>query len=317
MSFKLLKKNSAESLQKEINKATKATFFSDADQFWSPTVDKAGNGYAVIRLLPAPTINGNLEDDSWVEYYDHSFSRNGKWYIQRSLTTFGKGVKDPCSEYNSKLWNSGDPALKELVSGKDSKNEAEKIVGSKRRHHFIRGIYVIKDTGNPENEGKVFKFKHGIKLHEKFEEALKPKFPDQAPFNPYDFWEGADFSIRISKNAMGYRDYSSSGFNARGPLLDGDEDKLEAIYNQQYSLFEEIDPNNTNKYKTYEELLKALEYVVGPLDTEETSVAPTRIPSVNKPKPQTSKQVVVDDDGDDEDFFKRLASGDADDEIPF
>jgi hypothetical protein len=241
--FKSLKaasgKKSLESLTSELNKLSGGEGKSSDDRFWTPTVDKAGNGYAVIRFLPSP----DNEDVPFVRMFDHGFQGPGGWYIENSLTTLGKN--DPVSEYNSKLWNSGIEANKEIARKQ------------KRRLHFISNIYVVTDSGNPANEGKVFLFKYGKKIFDKLKEAMEPQFADEEAINPFDLWAGANFKLKI-RNLEGYRNYDKSEFDKPGALLDDDKE-LEKVWKSEHSLQEFLAPSN---FKTYEELSARLAKVL-------------------------------------------------------
>ena len=217
MSFASLKKQSSlgsltAKLVKEVEKTNKVS--SGDERLWKPEVDKAGNGYAVIRFLPAP----DGEDLPWVKMYSHAFQGPGGWYIENSLTTLNQ--KDPCSEFNTSLWNSGVESDKQIARNQ------------KRKLAFYSNIYVVKDPANPENEGKVFLYKFGKKIFDKIMGAMQPEFEDESPLNPFDFWQGADFKVKIKKVA-GYWNYDSSEFAAASPLLK-DDDALEAIWKKEY-----------------------------------------------------------------------------------
>ena len=243
MSFSDLKKKSSlgsltNKLVKEVEKMSKTG--GGDDRLWKPQLDKSGNGYAVIRFLPAP----NGEDLPWAKMYSHAFQGPGGWYIENSLTTLGQ--KDPVSEYNSQLWNSG------LDSDKDVARK------QKRKLSYYSNIYVVKDPVSPENEGKVFLFKFGKKIFDKITAAMQPEFEDEDPINPFDFWQGANFKLKIKKVA-GYWNYDSSEFSRPQPLLDDDE-AMEAIWNKEYSLTALTAPD---QFKSYDDLKKRLDYVLG------------------------------------------------------
>ena len=219
MSFSDLKKQSrlgslTSKLVAEVEKMSTKT--GADDRLWKPSLDKSGNGYAVIRFLPAP----EGEDVPWAKVYSHAFQGPGGWYIENSLTTVGQ--KDPVSEYNRGLWNSGSEADKDTVRKQ------------KRKLSYYSNIYVVKDSTNPENEGGVFLFKYGKKIFEKVMAAMQPEFEDETPINPFDFWEGANFKLKIRK-VDGYWNYDKSEFDAVAPLLE-DDDALEALWKKEYSL---------------------------------------------------------------------------------
>ena len=251
MSFSNLKKQSSlgsltAKLVSQVEKMNKGANGVD-DRLWKPEVDKAGNGYAVIRFLPAP----DGEDLPWAKLYTHAFQASGGWYIENSLTTLGQ--KDPVSEHNSQLWNSGVDSDKEVARKQ------------KRKLSYYSNVYVVKDPSNPANEGKVFLFRYGKKIFDKITAAMQPEFEDEQAINPFDFWAGANFKIKIKKVA-GYWNYDSSEFAAPAPLLD-DDDAMEAVWKQEYSLAELIAPD---QFKSYEDLKKRLDYVLG------LTVAPKR-----------------------------------------
>ena len=243
MSFADLKKQSklgslTAKLVKQVEKMNNTGSTGD-DRLWKLDVDKSGNGYAVIRFLPAP----NGEDLPFVKLYSHAFQGPGGWYIENSLTSLGQ--KDPVSEYNTTLWNNGTDAGKELARKQ------------KRKLTYISNIYVVKDPSNPENEGKVFLYKYGKKIFDKLTAAMQPEFEDEEAIDPFDFWQGANFKLK-AKNVAGYRNYDSSEFAAVTPLLD-DDDALESIWKKQYSLEEFV---AADQFKSYEDLKKRLQSVL-------------------------------------------------------
>jgi len=253
MSFKDLKKQSklgslTAKLVKEVEKMNNNGASGD-ERTWKLDVDKSGNGYAVIRFLPAP----EGEDLPFVKLYSHAFQGPGGWYIENSLTTLGQ--KDPVSEYNTQLWNNGTDAGKETARKQ------------KRKLTYMSNIYVVKDPANPENEGKVFLFKYGKKIFDKLTAAMQPEFEDEEAIDPFDFWQGANFKLK-AKNVAGYRNYDSSEFAAVTPLLD-DDDALEAIWKKQYSLEEFV---AADQFKSYDDLKKRLESV---LRVGSTRIQPT------------------------------------------
>ena len=308
MSFADLKKQSklgnlTAKLVKEVEKMNTSSGSSD-DRLWKLDVDKSGNGYAVIRFLPAP----NGEDLPFVKLYSHAFQGSGGWYIENSLTTLGQ--KDPVSELNSELWNNGTDAGKELARKQ------------KRKLTYVSNIYVVKDPANPSNEGKVFLFKYGKKIFDKLTAAMQPEFEDEEAIDPFDFWQGANFKLK-AKNVAGYRNYDSSEFAASSPLLD-DDDAMEAIWKKQYSLAE---LTAADQFKSYDELKKRLDYVLGSkgtpryqdpedLDEDNTRGSTRELTEdlreeLSSLKP-TRRAAAVEEDEDDDalSYFAKLASDD-------
>jgi hypothetical protein len=244
MSFENLKKQSSigsltAKLVKEVEKMS-TTASSGDDRLWRPEMDKTGVGSAVIRFLPAP----EGEELPWAKMYSHAFQGPGGWYIENSLTTIGQ--KDPLGEYNRELWNTGSETNKEIVRKQ------------KRKLSYYSNVYVVKDPVNPGNEGKVFLFKYGKKIFDKIMEAMQPEFEDETPINPFDFWQGANFKMKIVKKD-GYWNYDKSEFDRVAPLLD-DDDAMEAIWKKEYSLTAVTAPD---QFKSYEELERRMNMVLG------------------------------------------------------
>ena len=293
------RKSSFDKLTSELNKLNQNTSGqengSNDDRIWKPDVDKAGNGYAVLRFLPAPTG----EDVPYVRIWDHGFQGTGGWYIEKSLTTIGQA--DPVSEYNSKLWNSGIEANKAIVRAQ------------KRRLSFYSNILVIKDPNRPENEGKVFLFKYGKKIFDKLNEAMHPQFPGETAVNPFDFWDGANFKLKI-RQVEGYRNYDKSEFDKPTPISD-DDDELKKIWASQYSLQELV---ALKHFKSYDELKSRLEKAIGLASSDAPRHQEAFVDEVDQafPAPQKVAPAPVapkasapwDDDDEDLSFFKKLAS---------
>ena len=292
-SFANLKKTQKTSLDSLVKAAEKLTVRTDnvRDQrLWKPEVDKSGNGYAVLRFLPAP----KGEDVPWVKIYDHGFQGPGGWYIENSRTSLGVGEKDPLSEHNSMLWNSG------IESNKDVARK------QKRRLKYFSNILVVKDPANPDNEGKVFLYQYGAKIFEKLQNAMQPEFEDESPVNPFDLWKGANFKLKI-RNYEGYRNYDKSEFETASPV-EGEDSRLEEIWNSQYSLVEFLDPKN---FKSYEELQTRLSRVLGNETKPDLRVVTAAPEARSAPAVETdSVPWSTDDDDESLSFFKKLADDD-------
>jgi len=287
-SFSQLKSSRKSSLEKLTGELTKMQSGSQQsngpdERFWTPTVDKMGNGVAVIRFLPAPKD----EDVPFVRIFSHGFKGpTGSWYIENSRTTIGES--DPVSDLNTKLWNSGIESDKDLARDQ------------KRKLHFISNILVVKDPSNPENEGKVFLYKYGKKIFDKLNDLMNPAFDDEEPVNPFDFWEGANFRLKI-RQVDGYRNYDKSDFDTSSSVSD-DDSELENIWNLQYSLQEFVDPKN---FKSYEELQNKLDRVLG---NESVVVKPKKVvKELEEESPPEMKSVSTDSDDDLDELFKSLS----------
>ena len=266
------------------------------DRIWKPVMDKTGNGFAIIRFLPAP----KGEELPWAKLWNHAFQGpTGQWYIENSLTTIGQN--DPVSEHNSALWNSGVESDKEIARKQ------------KRKLQYYSNIYVVKDSANPENEGKVFLYRFGKKIFDKIMETMQPAFEDESPINPFDFWEGANFKLKLRK-VDGYWNYDKSEFEAPSALSD-DDAELEALWGKQYSLKEFTEPTN---FKSYDELKKRLDVVLSGTTTvgnvtEITTAksfddSPETVSVVDTPEePAPTVSVSDDDDDDTMSYFEKLA----------
>ena len=301
MSFASLKKQSnlgslTAKLVKEVEKVNNSSGGGD-ERLWKPELDKTGNGYAVIRFLPAP----DKEEIPWAKLYTHAFQGPGGWYIENSLTTVGG--KDPVSDYNRELWNSGNESDKDVVRKQ------------KRKLSYYSNIYVVKDPTNPQNEGKVFLFKYGKKIFDKVMEAMQPEFEDESPINPFDFWQGANFKLKIVKKD-GFWNYDKSEFDSLAPLLD-DDDALEAIWKKEYSL---AAVTAADQFKSYEDLERRLKYVLGKKPAQSRYIPDSELEDESEGKYAVAEKTVaqavstptpsttVDKDEDDAlSYFQKLA----------
>jgi hypothetical protein len=308
--FAALKKNRSKSLDKLNSQLEKISQKSYSDpnegKFWKPTRDDAGNGFAIIRFLPAP----GEEEMPFIRIWDHGFQGpTGLWYIENSLTTINQD--DPVSEYNGKLWNSGLESDKEIARKQ------------KRRLKYVSNIYVIKDGAHPENEGKVFLFSYGKKIFDKLNDLMNPEFPDEQPVNPFDLWEGANFRLKI-RQYEGYPNYDKSEFEDAAPLFDDDE-KLEEVWKQEHYLQELIDAKNFKSYaelkaKLYRVLALEDDAAAGPsmnaedddeIDLSNFSSKPktASASTLKEAMPERNTSMSMDDDDDDLSIFKELANG--------
>ena len=294
MSFTDLKKKSSlgsltSKLVQEVEKMNSTGGSSD-ERLWKPEVDKAGNGFAVIRFLSAP----QGEDLPWAKVYTHAFQGPGGWFIDNCLTTINQNC--PVCEANRELWNTGSKANQDIVRDR------------KRKLSYYSNIYVVQDKSHPENEGKVFLYKYGKKIFDKIMAAMKPEFDDETPINPFDFWAGANFKVKITKKD-GYWNYDKSEFGSPEPLFD-DDDAMEAIWKKTYSLAEFTD---AEKMKSYEQLDARLKAVLGkktaaPVDEsfddedEDRGEYKELIATTSKSRPQ-----VEDDEDDALSYFQKLA----------
>ena len=288
-----LKKSRAsfmQNLHKEIEKIdtpSESKSYVD-DRFWKPEIDKSGNGFAVIRFLPP--VDG--EDVPWARVFNHGFQGpTGQWYIENSLTTLGK--KDPVSEYNSQLWNSGIEANKDIARKQ------------KRRLTYISNIYVVSDTKNPQNEGKVFLYKFGKKIFDKVNDVMNPEFEDESPVNPFDLWEGANFKLKI-RQVEGYRNYDKSEFDKSTQLVE-DETELEKVWNSQYALTEFT---GDDQFKTYDELKTRLDSVLAvetPPITEPVSCPTSKPKTAEEEFSPEKKETSSSEDDEDMSYFAKLA----------
>jgi len=303
MSLSDLKKSNSnfDFLQKELEKIAnpekEKTSYQEDTRYWRAAVDKAGNGYAVIRFLPA--IEG--EELPWVRVFSHGFQGpSGRWYIENSLTTLGKS--DPVSDANNELWNSGSEANKELARKR------------KRRLNYISNILVVKDPANPENEGKTFLFKYGKKIFDKINDVMFPAFADEQAINPFDFWKGANFKLKIRK-VEGFTNYDKSEFEGTTELFEGNDDKIEAVWKAEHALQQFVDPSN---FKPYEELKKKFDEIIGNTSGAVSNVTETVLEHAEKFGPAggandipIEQPVSTDEKSDDAmSYFKKLAEQD-------
>ena len=291
-SFANLKRNRSDI--KTLTKAIEATSqpaeagSKDDTRFWQPEVDKAGNGMAVIRFLPAPAVDG---DDAlpWVRTFSHGFQGPGGWFIDNCLTTLNE--KCPVCEHNNTLWNSGIEANKEIARKQ------------KRKLSYVANILVVSDPTNPSNEGEIRLYKFGKKIFDKITEAMNPEFADETPVNPFDLWEGANFKLKI-RNVEGYRNYDKSEFATPSALLDGDDEKLEELWKKEFSL---KDFTEKKQFKPYDQLKSRLDKVLGFEGSAPTTKADTAVVSkFNDDDISVIDKPMAEDE--DLDYFKSLAN---------
>ena len=291
MDFETLKQSQSnfdkitKALEQNINPEEKSTTnkYQD-DRFWKPELDKSGSGYAVIRFLPAP----NGEDMPWQRVWSHAFQDKGGWYIENSLTTLNQ--KDPVSEENTRLWNTGVDSDKEIARKR------------KRKLSYYANVLIVSDPKHPENEGKVFLYKFGKKIFDKITEAMQPAFDDEKPINPFDFWKGANFKLKIRK-VDGYWNYDKSEFEAVSQVA-SDDNAIKAIWEKQYALKPFVDPSN---FKTYDELKEKLNRVImGTRNTD--TVENADLPQANgSVKSANVDSDLASDDDDTMSYFSKLA----------
>jgi hypothetical protein len=280
--------------EKVANPQSEQKSFAD-DRFWRLEGDKAGNGTATIRFLP------RVEGDElpWVRIFSHGFQGpTGKWYIENSLTTLGEN--DPVGELNTQLWNSGSEANKEIARKQ------------KRRLSFTANILIVSDPKHPENEGKVFLWKFGKKIFDKIMDKARPTFEDEKPVNVFDFWEGANFKLRMRKKD-GYANYDESAFME--PAAIGSDEEIVKIASAQHKLAEFTDRKN---FKSYDELKKKLNEVLSGdsfasksaaqiAEDEDRPVA--QAPKIAS-KPAPAPKALEEDDDDVMSYFEKIAKED-------
>ena len=291
MSFSAMKKSNFQDLLSKAENLNKSETKSGPDErLWKPEVDKAGNGYAVIRFLPAP----DGEDLPWAQVWSHAFQGPGGWYIENSLTTLGK--KDPVSDLNRELWNAG-------AEGSPQRDQARK---QKRKLNYYSNIYVVKDSANPSNEGRVFLYRYGKKIFDKIMESMQPAFEDETPVNPFDFWKGADFKLKITRVA-GFWNYDKSEF-AEASTLGGFNDKeLEALWNEEHSL---AAFTADDQFKSYEDLKFRLESTLKGNYTKPVDAETFGEDVESTPAPVASAPASVNEETDTLSYFAQLAKDD-------
>lgn len=305
--LKAQRKSHLETLTKKMKDAG-GKFQSEDDRFWKPTVDAAGNGFAIIRFLPACPDEDNGDD--FVQVWSHGFKGPGGWYIENSLTTIGK--PDPVGEYNSELWN----------STTDDESPARKQAREqKRKLTYISNVLVIDDPDHPENNGKVFLYRYGKKIMDKIDEKMNPAHKGEEAINVFDMWEGANFRIKV-RRVKNFPNYDNSQFDSQSAIADSDK-KIETIWKTTYPLKPFVAPD---QFKSYDELKRKLEQVLGlhrmagmtqraetmneeeaPAPRQRTKAAPI-VDSDEVPWNDDETSSGEEDEDSDISFFKKLAS---------
>jgi hypothetical protein len=280
--FKKRSQNNMVDLQKKMEESETKDYKDD--RFWKPQMDKSENGYAVIRFLPAP----GDEELPWVKTFSHGFQGKGGWFIENCPTTIGG--KCPVCQGNTELWQSGIESDKNIARDR------------KRKMQYISNILVVSDPSNPQNEGRVFLYRYGKKIFDKIQEAMSPEFEDEDPINPFDFWKGADFKLKIRKVA-GYVNYDKSEFASQTELFGGDDEKLEALWKQEYSLQAFVAPD---QFKSYDELKTKFDAVIGN-DIRSTEKNTETVDDI-RDEEVTSVREDVSEETDALDYFEKLAN---------
>lgn len=296
MSFASLKNNDLSKLTKALEELGRngESSSSDDTRFWYPSVDKAGNGYAVVRFLPAPEVDG-VDGLPWVRKFSHAFQGPGGWYIEECPTTINKEC--PVCAYNKTLWNSGIEANKDIVRKQ------------KRKLTYLSNVYVVSDPATPANDKQVKLFKFGKKIFDKVNEAMNPQFQDEAPLNPFHLYEGANLKIKI-RNVEEYRNYDKSEFDKPGPLL-SDDAQLEKIWKSEHSLLQFVDPK---QYKDFEFLQKKMDKVLGstatkPAEAPKPAAKPVVKKTIEDDFAPAKASAIASAEDDDLDYFQKLADG--------
>jgi hypothetical protein len=289
MGFSDLKKRSGNvsDLSDKMEKMNDKKSYKD-DRYWRPELDKSSNGYAVIRFLPA----AGDEELPFARLYTHGFQGKGGWFIENCPTTLGK--KCPVCEGNTELWNSGLESDKDIARGR------------KRRLSYISNILVVSDPTNPQNEGKVFLYKYGKKIFDKIQESMKPEFEDESPVDPFDFWKGANFKLKVRKVA-GYINYDKSEFEAPTALFDGDDSRLENLWKSEYSLQDIVAPT---EFKSHEDLKEKFDGVIGNDIRSTHDDSFTETAENIEPETTTVSTPAAETEEDALSFFNKLAADD-------
>jgi hypothetical protein len=283
--FKKRSQSSIDELTKKIEETNKKESYTD-DRFWRPELDKSSNGYAVIRFLPA----SEGEDLPFAKYYSHGFQGKGGWFIENCPTTLGQ--KCPVCESNSELWNSGVEKDKDIARNR------------KRRMHYVSNILIVSDPANPQNEGKTFLYKYGKRIFDKINESMNPEFEDEDAINPFDFWNGANFKLKVRKVA-GFINYDKSEFESTSALLDGDDDKLEELWKNQYSLLEFT---NVSNFKSYDDLKTKRDTVLGADIRQTVSDSVSTAETIEDSNTTESDNTSSNEDTDALSYFEKLAN---------
>lgn len=271
---KLRKKSSEnfDKLKSDVEKLSSGGRQAD-DRFWNLTVDKSGNGMAVLRFLPPK----DGENRAFIKKYTHFFrGENSKFLAEVCPTTIG--LECPICQENGRIWKA------------HPEDEARKLIKDKKRKlEYCSNVLVLQDRANPENEGKVFLYRYGAKIFEKITQTIKPDFDDEVSFDPFNIFDGANFVLK-AKTKDDYRNYDSSYFDKQSELYDGDEEKLGEVLENIYSLEAMIDPK---LIKSYEELEQQFARVT---DTKGKPVRKNVEESIEQDTPKGSNELPWSED---------------------
>jgi hypothetical protein len=304
--FKRNQKSAAQ-LQEQLKELSGSQKFEKDPTEWTMTVDKAGNGSAVIRFLPA-TGEGE-EVIPFVKMFSHSFKepKTNKWYIENCPTTIGKPYDDcPVCSGNSALFEAGktDKAIKDYASSRS------------RKLSYWANIVVIKDEANPEAVGGTFKYRFGKKIFEKIEAALNPDLEEESPILVTDVYEGANFHLK-AKKVSGFQNYDDSKFVSQtSELFGGDEEKL----NKAWAAMHPLKPIVAEKqFKSKAELDKSYARATGGTAARKETTGEREVREAREETPtkvyENPKNAVVEDDSLPFDTDAKAGNGSARDDI--
>jgi hypothetical protein len=245
MDFKKFKQQRKEAAAKVAsNLSAKKPSYID-DRFWDVTKDKMGNGEAIIRFLPQKDIDALY----YLTRRVHGFDVNGTWFIENCPTTLNHDC--PVCDYAKTLWE----------KYKKNKTDENKAIASKfsSSPQSIVNIMVVNDPAKPDNNGKVFLYKIGMKVTTKILDKIAPKSELDEPINVFDLWEGRNFKLCV-KRVGGFNNYDSSEFRAESTPVAKTDDAIEEIYNQIRDLNGFLEEK---EFKTFDEIETKFNKIMG------------------------------------------------------
>ena len=255
----MFKRKDPSQLQKQLKSfEAKKTFESDGTE-WKITQDKkTGEGSAVIRFLPEASETAN----TFVKLVNHGFQKNGKWYIENCSSTHGDWDSCPaCAWIKEQNWDYNNEADKKAMYGS----------GVTRKTSFWANILVVKDPGNKENEGKIFKFRFGKKIMDKVQAEVDVDVElGETPCDVTCPFEGKNFLMKLKK-VGGNNNYDDSKFQGVSAIDNIDDEAVQKeIFEGMHDIMSIV---AKDKFKSMEDLSTAFNRVMGTRNSTSNNAA--------------------------------------------
>jgi len=275
-----------ESIKSALQKNTQNTSYKDILK------TEVGNTYTV-RLLP------NIKDPSktFFHYYSVGWTSfaTGQYITYVSPSTFGE--RDPVLEAKYRI-------LRNDSESEELKKKASTVLRSEK---WMVNAYVVKDSKNSDNEGKIMIVRYGKQLHKIIMDAIEGEGSEDYGPRIFDLSSnGCNLVIKVEKQGD-YPTYVSSKFSMPKAVEGLDDAKIENVYSNS------LDLASVLPIKSYDEIQSLLaEHFYCSSDAGEGSSHDGESAVVSTPVSKTSSVPPVKDVSDDfidEDKVNELLKG--------